>query len=484
MIVLRLIVKPVCIGLLLFMYSFSQECSECFDHRISLYDLNNTVPRPTVDSEIVQWLGLFYGSAGMRNYALNVDPKKGCNFYLDGALLQGANGDPSNLVHGSQYTNLPPAGCIKSSDYLLTGSIEKSQTGYAVTVELQASWSREIVASHTIAISSTDGAMKAGENAAAGIGSIFDKIMEFEKDKRATDVNVAMRDKSTKTSTPEMELTPKKKTADINEEVDVEIKLIDCDGVPLANRKVIFEGNPDEGITPSTGGKFTTANVTTDGAGIAHAMFKCESSSKIAVLHAYYQHEKPHGRPETFYGESSIAINKSIIDLWEITVEASSVYTYRHKADENLLDQWDNNHVFSKRGQMTAIVKNSERNTFSFDTDADTPEVISWHGTGNGSETRVERSYFLDKLRAAAWRNISQTATTDSGNFTLKFHYDTLFARENPGVSVGYFEATFPMKLITNRSEQGCIYEGADQGCSSDNSEGNYYDTIISFLRQ
>jgi len=70
---------------------------------------------------------------------------------------------------------------------------------------------------------------------------LFETIRKFEINKRNTDVHVAISDLETKNTADEITIEPEKPSLDPGETIDVTVRMVDCDGVPLANRTVIFK---------------------------------------------------------------------------------------------------------------------------------------------------------------------------------------------------------------------------------------------------
>ncbi|MCU7526369.1 MAG: hypothetical protein HF308_17975, partial [Ignavibacteria bacterium] len=439
--------------ILLLIFNFNslsaQECGDCSNPRVALYDFAIKIPRPTETKAIQNWLKLFFVGPFARGHVREPYPYGSCITWLDGAMINATEYQGDTLRFGPETTNLPPAGTFESADYILTGEVNGSMGNYTATISFEAAWSREVVASATVAFTdvSSDGQDpidKAAVKLAEGISPLLKTIRDFELRKRNTDTKVAIRDKWTKTSIPEMEIKPSKKEVDINETIDVEIKMIDCDGVPLKNREIKFTGTDYEGnpLEASTGGEFETASATTDENGIAKAKFKAGGEKGTGVLYAYYVHEKPTGKPAMFMGSAVINIKQPPVEFWKISVSFTETRTYERDST------WDFYGISGKSsdrssaeasGHVTAILDNMSdaAGHFSFYHEVHSPIALS--GGGNFSEIYNSKSfeYALGTLDVADVRsdNVSADAIIDKDiSLTMDFNDTT----EYFGLTVGF----------------------------------------------
>ena len=102
----------------------------------------------------------------------------------------------------------------------------------------------------------------------------------------------------------------------MGETIDVEISLIDCDGVPLQNRTIHlvameFEGNAIEG---PQNGHFNSSIVTTDSDGKATVQFTIDGTG-VAVARATFPHYKPVGRYDCYFGEAYINVPTESVEI-------------------------------------------------------------------------------------------------------------------------------------------------------------------------
>ncbi|MGE5352588.1 MAG: T9SS type A sorting domain-containing protein [Acidobacteriota bacterium] len=380
-----------------------QECGDCSNPRVALYDFAIKIPRPAETKAILKYLKLFFVGPFARSHVREPYPYGSCITWLDGAMINATELQGDTLRFGPETTNLPPAGTFEYADYILTGEVNGTIGNYTATISFEAAWSREVVASATVAFTDTssdgsDPIDNAAIKLAAGISPLLKTIRDFELKKRNTDTKVAIRDKWTKTSIPEMEVLPSKKVVDTDETIDVEIKMIDCDGVPLKNREIKFTGTDYEGnpLEASTGGKFETASAMTDENGIAKAKFKAGSEKGTGVLRAYYVHEKPTGKPAIFIGTGIINIKQPPVEYYKISLSFTETRTFERDSS------WDFYGMSGKSsdrissiatGHLTAIMDNmsDQAGQFNFFHEVHPPITVS--GGGNFSEIYNTKSF-------------------------------------------------------------------------------------------
>ncbi len=222
--------------------SFAQACDNCSHPRVALYDCFVDVPRPADDpASIIAWQTLFWPSVAARGHMHTNDPTKNCIVWFDGGMVNALDLQNGKLKFGPEYSNLPAAGPLNSSDYLFTSKVQSRGDNYLFTLVLETAESREVVKTVEIEFSANvESADNAGKRAAMQMMPLFETIRKFEVDKRNNDINVAIRDLWSKNSPDDITVKPQKGVIKTGETVDVDITMIDCDGVPLANRKIIF----------------------------------------------------------------------------------------------------------------------------------------------------------------------------------------------------------------------------------------------------
>ncbi|MBU1099102.1 MAG: Ig-like domain-containing protein [Bacteroidetes bacterium] len=133
----------------------------------------------------------------------------------------------------------------------------------------------------------------------------------YEKEKRENnrDVNIYI---------DKFIVTPEKSKVKKGEEIEVEFKLVDCDGTPLPGREVLLQGGTFGGssLARSTNGRFLNSTAVTNDQGIAKVKFKSGISPGKAVLRTYHKYFKPSGEEYCAYGEAEIEVKKERPDKY------------------------------------------------------------------------------------------------------------------------------------------------------------------------
>jgi hypothetical protein len=226
----------------------------------------------------------------------------------DGVEMPPLNKEGETLIMGQTYTNLPlPGDVSRFGNYLLCGYVKSQGDEYIMHIELQAACSRKVVASASVPFqlsASSDYMMGIANQAASQLLPIEDKIKQFELKERKENEMVALDDGLAES----IIINPKKTKLGAGEETELEISLKDCDGMPLANRKIIFTKGSLGGIPISsgtTGGIVSPSSVITDANGKAKARFKM-GNGKTAIIDAYHIYQKPYGCDGVKLGSTTI----------------------------------------------------------------------------------------------------------------------------------------------------------------------------------
>lgn len=110
------------LGIIIPITSMAQ-CDECIDNKITLYDATVNIAEPPSEdtSAYVSWLMLFDLGAFARTISMEEDPTKNCFIWVDMGTRYKEPDD--NSTYGVENITPAPSGSIKSTDYLLTGSV-------------------------------------------------------------------------------------------------------------------------------------------------------------------------------------------------------------------------------------------------------------------------------------------------------------------------------------------------------------------------
>ncbi len=363
---IRLISPVILILIFLFPVVLSlsaQECGDCPKRSVMLYDLDVQVPRPGEPAQIIQWQNLFWASYTAENAAFN-DATSRCLYYYEGTLIGRDGRIPDTAVFGLGYTHTAPQGEIAGYDYLISGSITGSEGAYGITISLETVCSRETVTSGSTVFSSASQAADVGTSLGTQVFSnIATTIEQFEVNKRNANTDVA-RDVQDR----QMVITPSKTKAARGESVPVQISLVDCDGIPLANRTITLTASQFHGLilNGSENGAFTEQTITTDANGIAHPNFITGASPGIAILRAYFVYKNPMGCDRVAGASATILIGDPKPDGYVIEARLSYLRTITYKYSGALpipicsyYGSDSQNSILKKNLTMTAICKNT-----------------------------------------------------------------------------------------------------------------------------
>jgi hypothetical protein len=260
-----------------------------------------------------------------------IDPSKDCISWYSGAVVNARDFHGDTLRVGVEYYNFPPAGEVAGADYILTGYISGSNGSFTLTVNLETAVTREIAASQTAGYGYDPTSQQtAGENIASALMPLLQTIRIFEVNKRNAYTSVAIRDMHTLAQ--EITVTPNKTKLNTGESVEVDIEMIDCDGVPLGDREITFEALPNDSILMipgTTGGTVEPSTVTTDAEGKATVTFTAGNTAGAAQIVAAYRHEKPCGRLSAFIGTAEIIIGQPTTPFWKVCAVIKERYERR-----------------------------------------------------------------------------------------------------------------------------------------------------------
>ena len=288
-------------------FCVAQQCGNCkTTPSVALYDLDVQVPQPELKGEKTQgwleWQELFALAkhAHANLYKTNV----GCVRFT-----QPVSNDDDILIVGATYTNLPAANKDVSQygDYLITGSVKKSGSGYIMRIELQTSCSRKTLASADVSFqlsAESSNTMSVANQAAAKLSPVIEKIKKFELEERSQNQNFAIA-----ADIDLIKITPAKTKLTAGQQTEFTLELKDCDGVALAGREIVFtESNTGGGKMPgTTGGIVTPDKVVTDAGGKAKANFKMTATAgNPAIINAHTVTQTPQNCQGVLFGDAQI----------------------------------------------------------------------------------------------------------------------------------------------------------------------------------
>jgi hypothetical protein len=429
---------------------FAQACDNCSYPRVALFDSYIFAVRPVDQDSIVAWQILYWPAAAARGYMRANDPKQNCIVWQDGAMINANELQSGKLIFGPEYSNVPPSEAINSADYIITSHVLAYGNSYIFSLFLEAAESREIVKAVDVQFDATvESADNAGKKAAMQMMPLFETIRKYEIDKRNSDVNVAIRDLWRKDTSDDIIVTPQKKLINTGETVDVEITMIDCDGVPLANRRILFNDTtvqlnsdtPEMPLKGTRGGEITPRVAVTDEAGKVTVQFKAGNKAGVGQIVAWYPHQKPCGRADAFMGSAIVQINPLPPKFWVLNAQITSSTTINRDTvmsfDMGGLQQVNQNSVrvqTKSRAKIIAVIENmAEEPTKSFHYFTEEAEPLAMLVTAEGfhDEFSMHRETIDGKLSNAGTRSdnvrgfdvlktdIQFDYSPDSKNFSL-----------------------------------------------------------------
>ncbi|MCX6144973.1 MAG: T9SS type A sorting domain-containing protein [Ignavibacteriales bacterium] len=288
----RLAMTTAILMLVRFAPAYSQDCQDCKNRRVTLYDNEVNVPRPSANPDsIYRYWDYFFIAGGVKEYLANTDPTRDCIRRLDGAFFTKKDTVTSNIKFGLEHANLPPPGEAPGSpDYLLYGVV----TAQSFTLMLETGKTRELVKSGVIALPAGFDPFQIGRTVAAFVGPLYTTIMDFERRKRDQGEPYAIQ--------PKITLIPGTAKLKVNEKTNIDVVFKDCDGAPLKQRHITFTAD---------GGTLKSADVTTDDQGRGTLEFTAGPVPALATVTSDYPYQQPAGYMSAISAEpASIQIDK------------------------------------------------------------------------------------------------------------------------------------------------------------------------------
>ena len=291
------------------------ECQDCPKRDLAFFDLNiwqREPPAPDSGLDQADWLQMFMVAGGIFDALFNEDPSKECINFYDGQMVTISEWGEDNYTHGSTSLSLPPpSGDSENIEYLISGQIveKKSDGSYVIQAFVETGGTMETVVEATAPYDFTISGVQNGKNIAQQLMPLMQHIRDFEKRKRdeVPEVVIAPDGKGA-----EKEIKPEKEIIKAGETTKVEIKLIDCDGVPIKDMNVSLTGD---------GGSFNPEKIKTDGDGKAESKFTADCDPGKYTLTMEFKARFPYTFTENEFGETK-----------EIEIEAADKFNiiYNH----------------------------------------------------------------------------------------------------------------------------------------------------------
>jgi hypothetical protein len=289
------------------------QCEDCGSRGIVFYEAKMvaTLPDTTSGEDGLGWLLFRRAILDCRAAVRENDPNIECIIIRDGGFVYDGNEKTGKFSSGNQA----PQGALPmdiKAEYLVTGEVTGRSGSYVFTVNLETAISRKKVVSFSLPFKTfSDVNFENNLGTIAGIkglSPISEKIKQFEEEQRQNIPEIAIKPNS-------IEVLPEQESVKINKKTGVSFRLIDCDGKPLAGRKILLNGGEaiGERLPASTKGRFLIDEVITDDKGEATAEFKAGSKAGIAQLKVYFVYSTPWGDQRYASGNAKLEIESEPI---------------------------------------------------------------------------------------------------------------------------------------------------------------------------
>lgn len=390
------------------------ECDNCPQRRIGLYDFDVTVPRPDSLSGLFDWYPLFYGASGAG--AAIFTPQ--CAQFLDGSVYRDSSGVPSNsLKVGIDVPYTPPAGNLKGMDYLLNGKVAPDGSGFKVTLSLECACDRSTVVTASSHFDRADQASTVSRDLAARtLVPVAQTIRDFEKALRDKDPEVSIGGFDAK-----LVVDPSRRKVDLHETVPITFTLTDCDGEPLAGRKILLAGGGESAAPPPSNGTFAAAEATTGSDGKVTVDFTVGGTRGVAMARAYFVHKTPAGCKAVAADEAAIEVGGTS-EFYHVRYKYRQTRRWDSRFDEERGPSW-NIATRSSRSRQLEFSGSTILRNIAF---AQSGDVIELEGPGEGDGPLVGilretirttgREDFSDKNSTIRTRNY-ENRTVEGGPY-------------------------------------------------------------------
>ena len=247
------------------------ECQECPKRDLAFFTFDvwqKEAPPPGSGLDQADWLQMFMVADGVLDALFNDDPSKDCIDVYDGQMVLINEIDMGDYSVGGTSSSYFHPGRDMSSEiqYLVSGSIEKGTSDgvYTIKVFVETNETAERIVEATANYDFSISGGQNGKNLGQQLMPLMQHIRDFEKRKRDQESDVAI-DPDGKGA--EKEILFEKEKLKGGESTKVEIKIIDCDGVPLKDMDVSLTAE---------GGSFNPEKVKTDGDGKAESKYTAD----------------------------------------------------------------------------------------------------------------------------------------------------------------------------------------------------------------
>jgi len=437
MIVLSVCLGPGC-------WAADSTC-DCGIGRVGMFEFDVQVPRPTGDANaIVRYKSLFYMA---KETIIKIRSDNSCPqaALVDGNLWT-PNGAP-RLRSGLETPTLPPPGRL-DLDYIVTGQITGSAGVYTVVARIESGYSREVVKTATYILKDPGKGTQlpdfdaAVDSLAGQLSPIGGVITQWEKKKRDGDPGIAR-------SQPDGKLTirPAKNQLYEGETTDVELDLVDCDGVQLKNRTVHLLAGQWEtlgNLEGTTGGKVQPSVVVTDGDGKAHVKFTAGDQRGPATIRAWYGHHRPGGQPNAIIGKATVNIGADRLSFQTVVDAKMQEAELQHSETQHSVSLYTPNSS-TYGSTCTTAMQAGDRCDFVISSFKGTATSMSPHGSHSAGSNNYGTAVAAEIVR------LPKGATLAFG--ALPFSYGSPDQDDEQYIGICADQAWVPMKFTLSEDE-------------------------------
>ena len=345
--------------------SWGQDCVKCGKRIIYCYDIEINTPRPQTNGDSTRWKRLHMITNGYIDRYINVEDQNCLGFlykmFRDRPWEDPDYQGPINVSEGT-------------IDYQMYGTLTGTEGKYTATLYLLNN-KRMMIASTTRSFEKSDEALFMGSVLSLCLGEtstrsrlLTEIIREYE---------VKTRNESNKEKFGRIALNPTLTFADYSYKVEakkskeIRLSLVDCDGVPLKNRKISLATDK---------GELASEEVFTDESGVARVTFTAPPEDGVAELKAWWD----------FYYPSE-KLGHGCADRTMITIGSPStlpekfVMTFYQKLHDKAMDnQYESTvNVTYVRAKRSAKAYSNIENTLEAAGQVDY-QIESISGTGKG----------------------------------------------------------------------------------------------------
>jgi hypothetical protein len=411
-----------------------------------MFEFDVQVPRPTGDANaIVRYKSLFYMA---KETIIKIRSDNSCPqaALVDGNLWT-PNGAP-RLRSGLETPTLPPPGRL-DLDYIVTGQVTGSAGAYTVVVRIESGYSREVVktASYTLqdpgkgtVLPDYDAAVASLAGQLSPIGGV---ITQWEKKKRDGDPGIAR-------SQPDGKLTiqPAKSQLYESETTDVELELVDCDGVQLKNRTVhLLPGQWETlgSLEGTTGGKVQPSVVETDDEGKARVKFTAGDQRGPAYIRAWYGHHRPGGQPNAIIGKATVNIGADPLSFRTVVDAKLQEAELQHNETQHSVSVYTPTSTYGSN--CTTAMQAGDRCEFVISSFNGTASSTSPHGSHTASSNSAGTAVEAEIVR------LPKGATLQFAGPTFSYGSPDQDDEQYIGICADQDGGWVPMKFILSEDE-------------------------------